>query len=441
MNPPPEQPSFKLYNTLPPKEVLAQLALQPVVFDLETYTLDATHDQRIRSVSFANDAGCIAIDLDGLTEPEKEYLWDWLFVCPYGIIAYNMVYDLSFFPVRAQSANIEQCTLAMFKLLATEGWAGQTHGLTTAQSHILGWQVHTKQAMKNWLAVNGKKSHEMSYAPWELLGEYNALDSASTWLLYKYFKEVLKQFPGLEEYHKQVLTPSIRLLIEQQWAGMSINLDKLCYYKELLVTQIEDSVTKFLTEESVAPHVHEYNSRLIKASAAKRPKKYGTGWQKKLRQVKIWKEKYLDLLYKEPKIGTKAWQKWEERKTKMAVAKPEQPTREDLIAPSFKAWRLRHDKVVLTQHFNHNSSQQKRWLFYECLGNKITELTDGGDPRADKEILPTFGLPGRLLVASNLLRDRLKFVTSLEEVQRDGVLRPQCKIPGTKTGRLSGGKE
>jgi hypothetical protein len=80
-----------------------------------------------------------------------------------------------------------------------------------------------------------------------------------------------------------------------------------------------------------------------------------------------------------------------------------------------------------------------RWLFFDRMNVRSLLSTESGLPQVSKKTLPSFGEPGRLLNAYNLLVKEQGYVDAwLEKTERDGLLHPAFKTMGTVTWRLGG---
>jgi DNA polymerase I-like protein with 3'-5' exonuclease and polymerase domains len=129
---------------------------------------------------------------------------------------------------------------------------------------------------------------------------------------------------------------------------------------------------------------------------------------------------------------SKAWLQWEAKRTK----EPE-------ITGRWRQWQEKLEKVKTTQHFNLNSSDQLRWLFYTKLGYEpvvYTKSETDPQPSTGKDALPGFGELGKILKSYKDDVKLLQMVAAyIERCDDKGILRVQMKIPGTLSGRLSGG--
>jgi DNA polymerase I-like protein with 3'-5' exonuclease and polymerase domains len=239
----------------------------------------------------------------------------------------------------------------------------------------------------------------MHLAPWDILGKYAALDAEATLQLYDYLKEVVNtKLPAdvasvLWDYTNNDVLTEIYLLIEQQIEGMTINNEKLALFSASLEHQIAAELDAFLTHEKVAPIIEE------------------------LRQTKL---------------------------RELDTVTIEQFTKTGTVAKRWEVQQLKRQAIIDAtpgQIFNSDSPKQLAWLFYDKLRYKVQRSTEKGEPSVDNKALPYFGEPGKILGKYRKLRDKLKFVTATQNVQRNGVLHPSMTMSGTATGRLAGGNK
>jgi DNA polymerase I-like protein with 3'-5' exonuclease and polymerase domains len=279
--------------------------------------------------------------------------------------------------------NWQWCTYGLYKQIATEGYPGQKHGLKHAMVDLLGWDSSNEQGVDQWLIENGyvnkssktPKKSEMWRVPAEILGYYCAMDAEATWLLYDLFnRQVLSDpdFEVLSLYHQDIFMPNVRLIVEQKFHGIHIDIERLEAYRSKLEADIEETKQEFLELPEVAPHA----------------------------------EAYTEAVYAEYKQLT----------PKGTISKDD---------PRYK--------------LNPNSKQQLEWLLFDRLGYKPTRITETGRRSVDKNSLPHFGTPGKLLVKQNKLVKELGYVKSCLSLTANGILRPSFRVPGTTTGRLAGG--
>jgi hypothetical protein len=147
-------------------------------------------------------------------------------------------------------------------------------------------------------------------------------------------------------------------------------------------------------------------------------------------------EKYLKRKErKEPpkfkKDGTvsKNWENWKaqcEAEKELAVSK------------NWEKWSKRFEQAKQEQHFNINSGDQLRWLFFDQLKYTPQLFTENGAAAVDNRAKRFFGEPGRLLLSYDKLTKEQSYVDKALAVAPFGVLHPRFKTPGTLTGRLSG---
>jgi DNA polymerase I-like protein with 3'-5' exonuclease and polymerase domains len=382
---PPE--NCRVLTSLPPD--LEEFGKQPVAFDFETHGVDPTTGS-IRSISLANDHGTVAIDCEQLSSDDRMRLTRWLL--KQKLIAHNAVFDAGWIYAKTGTMpDIEACTLVLFKLLATEGFLGQRWGLKSAMTDLLGWPESNEVDLYNWLKSNKLKAKDMAQAPWEILGKYNALDAAATWQLYKHLVAIIEAHEMTEqvlEFHRKDFVTLIKLAIEQQMSGMTVDVKALAEFDQKLEGQIEDKRHEFLNHPEVRDHVKYYQSVIVEEIEKAEP----------------------------PKLTKKG----------------------DVTARHLK-WQEKLAEAKSRIDFNIDSPKQLQWLFYERLFYECPIKTDKGMPSVGKKAFPHLGELGRLMKEYRELRDRRKFVTALGNVQRDGVFHPNVKIHGTVTGRSSGG--
>jgi hypothetical protein len=383
-------PPYTLHTSLPD---LTPFEHQPVAFDFETHGLDPCPGG-IRSVAIANDAGCAAIDLEALLAPEYDEFFEWL--VRQRLVAHNFVFDGAWLQATLPSdVKFEMCTLVLFKQLAGEGWFGQRWSLKVAMPDVLGWPESNEQELYDWLSANKLPKSAMAQAPWEILGPYNALDASATWQLYKYFKEVCFTHgwrSSVLDFHREDFGTLMKLLVEQQLAGMPLDMERVALVDTALEMAADAKRTEFLERPEVAPHIRYYQECVVEAFAKK-----------------------LDTIPKHTKTG-KVASRWLKAKAKLEDAEK----------------RL---------DFNVDSTKDMSWLMFDRLRYKTPIVTDKGAPSVGVKSFPHFGELGQLLQDYRKLRDRRKFLVSLQDVQQDGVLYPTVKVHGTVTGRASGGRE
>ncbi len=371
------------------KDVCKKLEGGPVAFDFETKGLDPTlPDTSIRCVSFANDAGCYSIDFEGgLPREGRAFLFEWM--ARQRLVAHNYTYDgLWLASELGWVIPAHFCTFGAFRQLATEQFLGQRWSLKYAMTEVLGWPEVNNLDLKSWLAENKMGMGQMSWAPFDILGRYNALDSAATWQLYKYFLTFKDKFPVWWDYHTVDYANETTLLIEQQLLGLTIDVEQLIRFGAELDEKIEIKLAEFLARPEVAPHIVEFNRQQVAELIAAEPPQFKKGGG-----------------------VTSRWLKWQE---KVETAKQ-------------------------TSFFNTDSPQQLTWLFYSAMKLRVQRTTKKGEPSVDAKAIAQMGRVGGLLLEYRNLRDVRKFVTAVGNVQKNGILHPSIKNPATVTSRLGGG--
>ena len=372
------------------KIYLDNLSLQrEMALDFETYSLDPRSD--IRSVSFCNDHCCVAIDLLGISADIKQYIAE--FIYSQELIAHNIMMEGAFLYERwEQHPKYHCCTYGLYKMLSSEGYPEQRYGCKEAMMDVLGWTERNDIQLTNWLIENNKDKSQMSDAPWEILGPYNALDAAASWQLYKYFKSVLENNDwggAVWEFHQVEFMNQVELLIEQQLSGMNIDVKKAVEYGEKLDFDIDRMRKEFVELPEVAPLVEEYQQQIVNKLLAKEPTRYKKDGETSAR-----------------------WYDW--------------------------MGQLQLQSTAID--FNIDSPKQLAWLLGEGLGIDNPIVTGKNETfSVGKKALKYFGDIGKFLAKYRKLRDKRKFVTSLINIQEDGMFFPKVKSYGTMTGRASGG--
>lgn len=362
------------------------------------------------------------------------------------LLAHNVFFD-SGWPLRDFGLwlNWKACTLAIYKLTATEGIPGFSWGLKSAQKDLLGWTETNEVALDNWLVDQGyiasysKKQKEgyvkrgerwvrpskgeMWRAPIEILGHYAALDADACWQLYEYmFIPVLKRFKMLHSYVLDMYPRYMELLVRQKLAGICIDVTRLDTYRKELTHEIEADTAAFLNMPLVKPHISEYNQSAIDAVARTQPEKWKRGPKLSAEPPKTTSKGH----------PSKAWLAWDERRKAIEERGPE-------LSLNWVKWRARMDEAEQTQHFNLNSGKQLIWLLYEKLGNEVLIRTDSGLPATDEDALMGMGEVGKLLIRINDKSKLLQFCEqTLGLTKPEGTIHPGFNVPGALTGRLSG---
>lgn len=392
-----------------PKAILQVTTLQDIqallpsddsilALDLETRGADFSDpESRIVGIGFSDRNGCFYLDWDGLEPDARDYMFQVLRSRP--LTSFNVQFDGGFLWAKAGLGwlNWSMCTFGLFRQLATEGHDDQMWNLETLERDVLGWPTSNKDEMKEALVRNGLTKSDMyklaKLEP-ELFGRYCALDAEAHLQGFEVLAEATVELgehgDTIRTYHAEDFLTEVRLLIEQQLRGITINVPRLTTYSETLNASISAGLEQFLDHPEVKPVVMEYNSVVVAKVLEKEPPKF-------------------------KKDGT--------------------------LSVRWEQWLARVEEAKQTTHFNPGSPKQLSWLFYDKLGHSPRKWTDDSrkNPSTDKEVLPFLGEPGRLLSKTKKTQKEQSYVTACLAKQRDGVVHPQCKSVGTVTGRLAGG--
>lgn len=337
------------------------------------------------------------------------------------LLAHNVPFD-GLWPMRdfepglkGPGLNWLACTLAAYKLCATEGEFDQRWGLKAAMTDLLGWTETNEAGIDTWLVSNGYTKQlfkepgagrlpapasaegprwgtadkaEMWRVPHTILGHYAALDADACWQLWTSILEpCLRSYPVLREYCLEWYPPYMRGLMEQTLRGIQLHVPMAKVLKARTEGQVIKLTDDVLTSPSVAPH------------------------------QEAWAHKAAMEVHKtQPKRLTKAGD----------------------VSKNWLKWQARVEAAGQTK-LNLGSGDQMRWLLYTQLGNPILSRTDSGLPATDEGALKSMGQLGKDLLAVQDQRKLVQFYNqALALADPQGVIRPAFSIPGTVTGRLSG---
>ena len=359
-------------------------------FDLETHGLDPRKGA-IRSIALSNDYGTIAIDYEALPDSQQRDLMQWML--QQQVIAHNAMFDCAWiYHITGCLPQIEACTLILFKMMATEGYTGQRWGLKTAMTDVLGWPESNEKDLYDWLKANKLRAADMAQAPWDILGKYNALDTAATWQLYSYFRQVCEENNWQEcilDFHKSDFINLVNLLIEQQQKGITVDLVAMEIFDKKLQDSIEEHKDAILMDEAVRPHVEYYQQLIVES---------------------------------------------------ILEARPDQFTKTGKVAARYTKWEEKLHGAENRLDFNINSGNQLKWLFFERMMFECPILTDTGTQSITKKTLKYLGKYGKMIKDYREVVKRREFVASLYDVQQDGVVHPNMKPHATVSGRCGGGQ-
>jgi DNA polymerase I-like protein with 3'-5' exonuclease and polymerase domains len=365
-----------------------------LAIDFETKGTDASHPEfQVIGLGVASASRVIYVHIVGLSSECTQFIKSKLEKAD--LTAFNVMFDAAaLYSWLGIWANWKWCSYGLFKQLASEGFVNQRWNLEEAQYTLLSWPESQKDIIQEWLLEHGfgtgthPDKSQMWRVPSEILGPYCAADADAAWqLLNLVFIPYLDHFAGLKIYHERYFITLIRLLIEQQFNGVAIDVPQLVSYNKQLVADIAKERDLFLHHPQVYPHVQEFQQA----------------------QVDEHKKK-------EPKATTKK-------------------------GDTSKNWIKWNDKLKLvesTTQFNLNSDQQLRWLFYDRLRYPIRLRTESGQPAISGKVLPALGEAGKVLIGYNDLTKEQGYVQGCLEFHRDGIIHVQMKPSGTLTGRSAG---
>lgn len=371
------------------------------------------------------------------------------------LAAHNGTFDWAYafrdYPGAEAELNIAVCTYAWYKHLATEGWLNQRWGLKSAQKQLLGWEETNEVELDEWLIANGHHSStktsldsvkekddwtwvpeierfakadksQMWQAPPEILGKYCALDSISTLLLYK---EILwpavQKFPVLQEHLEVYVVELIRQVIRQQLRGFKVGREQLAAYRDARELHLQELKQAFYQRKDVAPFIQGRWEEMMANVKAAEPEQYlKQRWPKEPKQ------------FRKDGSVSQAYLNWQRKIEEMQTAGPE-------VSKNWLKWKEKVDALKVEDAFNLGSGPQLRALLYDHLGFPVEETTDSGEPAVDGNALQGMGDIGKALDGISEVAKELTYVSkALEVSERDGLIHPQFRVPGTLTGRLSG---
>jgi DNA polymerase I-like protein with 3'-5' exonuclease and polymerase domains len=310
-------------------------------------------------------------------------------------------------------------TKILFKAMASEGYAGQSWSLKSAQQTVLGWTETNEVELDDWLATNGYVKNgkvmkgEMHRAPPHILGKYGALDAQSTLALYEHLMSQAEPFPDLVNIVENEFMVLARLEVEEYFRGLYVDpklQDNILKVEEAMATLLDI----FYHDSEATRYIKHYNASIVNKLNESEPPRYTKTGKESVRYIR-WKEKV--------------------------------------------------DKARGVNHFNPNSKDQLAWLFYDCIFESTdvetsydwkhdpvrtftvtvgdtTHTVNGtttGKRVVDKKILPKLGKAGLLLARYNELNKILGYMNSMQASLQGDVHHTGLNLYGTLTGRCSGG--
>ncbi len=431
-----------------------------LAFDFETKGNDISDPElEIVGLGLAWDRGSCYLDWASLSKYNQQLLIDAIIEHP-ATLAHNVYFDGGIiFSKYGRHPKGLQCTLAMYMMLANEGWPGQQHGLKAAQIDILQWESSNETELDEWLIAHGfykgnrladnspenllerakdgslppsDPNHkrklspdkgEMWRAPIEVLGKYCILDADSCYLLFKeHLLPAIQQFPEFQEWFREKWMLHIQMHIEQKLLGIHVDTYGLESRRVSLAYTIEELEEKILKHPDIAPHIPTIEADLRYEIFQKEPERYK---KQKVRPP-------APPQFTKSGAVSKNWILWNENAHKYL---PEQ-------SKLWENWLQKCDKIAAGQvpeyNFNISSGPQLQKLFYQLMGMEVRVLTPKKEPGTGIKAMKHFGEVGSLFIDLAYAQKELSYITDyMERTQDRNTIHPSFRLPGTKTGRLS----
>lgn len=463
-----------------------------IAVDIETKgTQAADPDTRIVGIGIADAQNILYIDFETNGKEVNQFVLNFLSEYTGGLVAHNAFFDGAFLQRECGKwLDWKYDTYALYKQIETGGFPGQKWGLKDAQLQLLNWDHKGDVQLDEWLVRNGhvadiKKDEKEGYvfvedyvseagehkgprwckprksemwrAPAQILGYYCGLDAASTWqLLHEVILPSIKgqAWEDIFWFYNHVFLENVRLHVDQQLHGITIDKPMLEAYYERLQERISHHYTEFVNHPDVRPFADERNAKILAECDSSEPAKYKKmKWPKEPKKIK-----------KNGEIS-QVWLTWEQKTKELEEKGPD-------LSMNWVNWKEKRDKLASEEHLNLNSSQQMQWLFYEKLEYPILIRTyQGGtlepeeyifdfkakeykpnpelkkwlktSPSTGVKALPGFGEAGKLLGRQKDEEKELTYVRAclehlIQDEEGNWRLHPQFRMPGTLTCRLAG---
>jgi len=341
--------------------------------------------------------------------------------------------------------NWHACTLATYRWLACEGWAGQQYGLKKAMVDLLGWPESNEAELHDWLIANkyvnkqgNPDKSQMWRAPSEILGKYCWYDAEATYLIWDtILQPELERFEIFETYLSNFMD-LVMHVIWQKLRGIYIDRQELELYNQAITVECKQLAESFVKSSGVRESIAQFNEDLINEHKKGEPPRYKKVPELGQEPVKYTKQGSL----------SKNWEKWNEKRTFLQSYLPEQTI-------PWTRWNEKHEHMVaLSQDptnnseqtkdlglFNMDSAKHKQWLFYTGLKYEATMFTDNEEnpqPAVDEDALRMLIPHGPMLIKYNERNKVRSMVEGCLAKMRGSLLHVGLKCPGTYTGRLGG---
>lgn len=406
-----------------------------VDFDLETQGLDATDpSKKVVTLGLAGSGGVVAFDTLGWEPSLWETFFSW--AASRKLSSFNASFDFSWLWALTgpeTRPELYGCSLVLFRMLATEGWFGQSWSLETAQEDVLGWPEEALN--KGWLRASLKAAKLKKENMWELalnpayqkdFARYCALDAEGARQLRLYLEGAASE-PTLRAW-KEEWNNYILLALEAQFEGLDIDRKRL----ELNRNAVAEEQGKIDETLRNSPELRGHLQALEEAKL------------KDLCRVGVTSRRVHLKPGEEPPAGfPKFWG--------------------TVKSGGYWYWEEPTFKIIGSQtvrpRFNFNSDVDLRQLLWGRLaapsevtvdevaktvtyGGRTVSLTESGGLPVNGAAMACFGEIGALIDKYSELTTRLGFMDSyLESSSRDGRLHPTFKAHGTVSGRQSGGNK
>lgn len=386
----PEVLLFTLSEFRERRDIIDSFRSGYVGLDFETNTYDyMAEDFYVRTVGLANDEYVVSIDFLDADEIELQFFKAYLLNLDY--VAHNSCFEAGTLRVWAGDMGKPICdTYILFADLACE--FNRPHSLAAGMEDLLGQQKEGDK-VKEHMKANKWTWTDVKEFDFEILGRYNAIDAWGCWEMYKYFDKVIQSFDSTWgqyywDYHREDCLNEVFLQVEARFNGIDVDTSELESTYSTTIVSKDRALDEFINDEAIQPHLKRFHEETLSNLEDKRPEEFTKTGKPAARYIK---------------------------------------------------WRDKLEEAKTAFHFNTNSTQQLRWLFFDQMGIEPVEFTPGGDPSTSAACLAKMGKPGELLLKYRKEVTKLKFLTQVVEGQRDGKIRPFIRPFAALSTRCGGG--